>query len=139
LLRWNRPGHGTVGPDVFIPVLEETGLIVSVGRWVLGQACRQAMAWSRSSVGPVRIAVNVSARQLAEGDLVADLAAAIAGTGIAAELLELELTESSLMANTERTHSILGAARHWGWRSPSTTSAPAIRAWPTCAASRSTN
>jgi len=114
LLRWHRPGQGMVGPDVFVPVLEETGLIVPVGRWVLAQACRQSLAWLRSEVGPVRIAVNVSARQLAEGDLVADLAAAIAGTGISGELLELELTESSLMANTVRTHSILDAAKALG-------------------------
>ncbi len=114
LLRWRRPGHGLVGPDLFIPVLEETGLIVPVGRWVLAEACRQAAAWSRSAVGSVRVAVNVSARQLAEGDLVADLAAALAETGIAAELLELELTESSLMANTGRTHAILGAAKALG-------------------------
>jgi EAL domain-containing protein (putative c-di-GMP-specific phosphodiesterase class I) len=103
-----------VGPDVFVPVLEESGLIVRVGRWVLAQACRQARAWSDSAVGPVRVAINVSARQLAEGDLAADLATAIADTGVAAELLELELTESSLMANTERTHSILDAAKALG-------------------------
>jgi len=114
LLRWHRPGHGLVGPDLFIPVLEETGLIVPVGRWVLAQACRQSMAWSRSAVGPVRVAVNVSARQFAEGDLVADLAAAIADTGMAAELLELELTESALMANTSRTHALLDAAKALG-------------------------
>jgi diguanylate cyclase (GGDEF)-like protein/PAS domain S-box-containing protein len=114
LLRWHRPGHGMVGPDVFIPVLEESGLIVAVGRWVLGQACRQALAWSQSPVGPVRIAVNVSARQLAESDLVADLAAAIAETGVAAELLELELTEGSMMANIGRTHSILASAKELG-------------------------
>jgi EAL domain-containing protein (putative c-di-GMP-specific phosphodiesterase class I) len=114
LLRWNRPGHGMVGPDVFIPVLEETGLIVSVGRWVLGQACRQASEWSLSAVGPVRVAVNVSARQLAEGDLVADVASAIANAGISADLIELELTEGSMMANTGRTHSILAAAKALG-------------------------
>jgi len=107
LLRWQRPGHGLVPPNDFIPMLEETGLIVRVGIWVIAEACRQIARWLDSPIGPVKIAVNVSSRQFIEGDLEADIAKAIADNGIPADLLELELTEGSLMANTERTIAIL--------------------------------
>jgi len=107
LLRWQRPGHGLVPPNDFIPMLEETGLIVRVGIWVIAEACRQIARWLDSPIGPVKIAVNVSSRQFIEGDLDADIAKAIADNGIPADLLELELTEGSLMANTERTIAIL--------------------------------
>ena len=103
LLRWQRPGHGLVSPGDFIPVLEETGLIVRVGTWVIAEACRQIGVWMRSAIGPMQISVNVSGRQFIEGDLEGDVVKALAAHGIPAELLELELTESSLMANTERT------------------------------------
>jgi EAL domain-containing protein (putative c-di-GMP-specific phosphodiesterase class I) len=114
LLRWQRPGHGLVPPNAFIPLLEETGLIVDVGRWVIAEACRQIGAWSATSIGPVQISVNVSGRQLIEGDLVGDVAGSLDGSGISAELLELELTESSLMANTERTIASLHALKKRG-------------------------
>ena len=103
LLRWNRPGHGMVAPAAFIDVLEETGLIVPVGRWAIDAACRQVDAWQRGMVGAVAVAVNVSARQFVEGNLEADVIAALARHNVAADLLVLELTESSLMTNTERT------------------------------------
>jgi diguanylate cyclase (GGDEF)-like protein/PAS domain S-box-containing protein len=103
LLRWNRPGCGMVSPRDFVPVLEETGLIVRVGSWVVDQACRQIGAWLRSDIGPIPIAINVAARQFTEADLEGDIARAIAANSIPAALLELELTESTLMVNTERT------------------------------------
>jgi diguanylate cyclase (GGDEF)-like protein/PAS domain S-box-containing protein len=103
LLRWQRPGHGMVSPLDFIPVLEETGLIVEVGQWVIRTACRQIAAWMRGEVGPMQISVNVSGRQFIGGDLEADVVGALEQYGIPPALLELELTESSLMANTERT------------------------------------
>jgi diguanylate cyclase (GGDEF)-like protein/PAS domain S-box-containing protein len=103
LLRWDRPGHGLVSPDKFIPVLEETGLIVRVGSWAIAAACSQIGKWMRTSIGPVQIAVNVAGRQFIEGDLEGDVNKALAAHDIPANLLELELTESSLMANTERT------------------------------------
>jgi diguanylate cyclase (GGDEF)-like protein len=103
LLRWQRPGHGLVGPREFIPLLEETGLIVRVGSWVIATACRQIGEWMRSPIGPMQVSVNVSGRQFVEGDLDGDVTRALEDNGIAADLLELELTESSLMANTERT------------------------------------
>ncbi len=103
LIRWQRPGHGLVPPMDFLPLLEETGLIARVGGWVVATACRQIAAWASLPVGPVAISVNVSGRQFIEGDLDGDIAGALLETGIAPDLLELELTEGSLMENTGRT------------------------------------
>jgi diguanylate cyclase (GGDEF)-like protein/PAS domain S-box-containing protein len=103
LLRWERPGHGLVSPKEFMPLLEETGLVLRLGSWVIATACRQIGTWMRSSIDPVRVSVNVAGRQFIEGDLEADVYQALADNDIPADLLELELTESSLMANTERT------------------------------------
>ncbi|ATQ79145.1 diguanylate cyclase [Massilia violaceinigra] len=103
LLRWERPGYGLIGPDMFIASLEETGLILKVGSWVIDEACRQIGQWLRSPVGPMQVSVNVAGRQLAEGDVDGDVIAALERHGVPPELLELELTESSLMVNTERT------------------------------------
>jgi len=114
LLRWQRPGHGLVSPKDFIPVLEQTGLIVDVGRWVIATACRQVSLWLQSGIGPVQISVNVSGRQFVEGDLRSDVICAIEDNGISADLIELELTESSLMADTERTITTLGALKRRG-------------------------
>lgn len=103
LLRWQRPGHGLVSPAEFIPVLEDTGLIVAVGRWVVDTVCEQVGRWIRSGIGPFQVSVNVSARQLLDGDLEADVIGALEKSRVPAGLLELELTETSLMANTDRT------------------------------------
>ena len=103
LLRWNRPGHGTVSPAAFIPLLEETGLIVRAGAWVIAEACRQINEWINRGVGPIQVSVNVSARQFFDGNLEIDVREAIQDNGIAPELLELELTESLLMSNVEET------------------------------------
>jgi diguanylate cyclase (GGDEF)-like protein/PAS domain S-box-containing protein len=114
LLRWQRPGHGLVPPNAFIPILEETGLIVPVGSWVLATVCKQIGAWQSSAVGPLQVSVNVSGRQLVEGDLDMDVATALADGHIAGELLELELTESSLMANTDHTVDCLRSLKRRG-------------------------
>jgi len=114
LLRWQRPGHGLVCPKDFIPVLEQTGLIVDVGRWVIAAACRQVALWLQSGVGPVQVSVNVSSRQFVEGDLQGDVINAIEANSISANLIELELTESSLMADTDRTIAILGSLKRRG-------------------------
>ncbi len=103
LLRWQRPGHGMVSPQDFIPILEDMGLIVQVGRWVIQTACRQIASWMRGGVGPMQVSVNVSGRQFVGGDLEGDVLKALQDSAIPPALLELELTESSLMANTERT------------------------------------
>jgi diguanylate cyclase (GGDEF)-like protein len=103
LLRWQRPGHGLVSPGEFIPVLEYSGLIVPVGRWVIEAACKQIRTWSASSIGPVGVSVNVASRQFSEGDLESNVTEALARHHVPADLLELELTESSLIKNTEDT------------------------------------
>ncbi|MCA1863528.1 EAL domain-containing protein [Janthinobacterium sp. HSC-3S05] len=107
LIRWRRPGHGMVSPALFIPLLEETGLIVRVGNWVLDEACRKISEWGASSIGPVHLSVNVSGIQFFVGGLEEEVLKAIRKHDIAPELLELELTESSLMSNAEETIAVL--------------------------------
>jgi len=100
LLRWQHPEFGLVSPVEFIPLLEETGLILPVGDWVLFEACRQAKAWMDAG-NPVRVAVNLSVRQFLQPDLAGKVAEVLSDTGLPAELLELELTESIFMENAE--------------------------------------
>lgn len=114
LLRWNRPGHGLIAPIEFIPALEETGLIIRVGSWVIEEVCRQIGIWARCRIGAVRVAVNVSGRQFIEGDLCGVVSQAIESNDIQAEMLEIELTESSLMENTERTIKTLESLKSIG-------------------------
>jgi diguanylate cyclase (GGDEF)-like protein/PAS domain S-box-containing protein len=114
LLRWQRPGHGLVQPAGFVPVMEETGLIVRVGAWVIDAACRQIAQWSAAGMPGMRVAVNVSSRQFAEGDLEGVIRSALARYRVDPRLLELELTESALMADTGRTVEVLGRLRKLG-------------------------
>jgi diguanylate cyclase (GGDEF)-like protein/PAS domain S-box-containing protein len=107
LIRWKRPGHGMVSPALFVPILEETGLIVRVGTWVLNEACRKIAEWGRTRIGAVHLSVNVSGIQFFVGGLEEEVMRAIKLHGIAPELLELELTESSLMSNAEETITVL--------------------------------
>jgi diguanylate cyclase (GGDEF)-like protein len=104
LVRWQHPTRGLVAPLAFIPMAEETGLIVPLGRWVLETACRQAARWRRS-VGPNDpgpfVSVNLSARQFIQADLVEDVAAVLAATGLEPAALELEITESVVMDQSE--------------------------------------
>lgn len=97
LMRWFNPQRGHVSPASFIPVAEESGLIGQLGRWSLGEAARQIAAWQAAGFGWQRVAVNVSARQLVEGDLAGEIRQACVGAGIPPELIEIELTESVLM------------------------------------------
>jgi PAS domain S-box-containing protein len=97
LLRWKRDGQPVATPDVFIQVLEETGLIIPVGRWVLQQATRQVCAWKHAGLPWMRVAVNLSGRQLRQGDLVQTVSEALEASGLPSAQLELELTESMLM------------------------------------------
>jgi predicted signal transduction protein with EAL and GGDEF domain len=99
LLRWDHPDLGIVPPDKFIPIAEDTGLIVQIGRWVLGEACRQAARWREElpGSGDVSMAVNVSGRQIASPNLVQHVAQSLAASGLAPEALILELTETVLV------------------------------------------
>lgn len=111
LLRWNHPRKGLIPPVVFIPIIEESGLIVPIGDWVLNQACMQMAQWQAQGLELKRIAVNVSARQFKDSTFVAKVQAAILHSGIAAHQLELELTESILIDNIEHTLQVLHALR----------------------------
>jgi diguanylate cyclase (GGDEF)-like protein/PAS domain S-box-containing protein len=99
LVRWQHPQLGRLGPDRFITLAEETGLIVRLGRWVLEQSCRQASRWRAEHPDhPVAVSVNISARQVADPYLVGEVAGVLTRTGLPPELLQLELTESAVMA-----------------------------------------
>ncbi|MEV6342440.1 bifunctional diguanylate cyclase/phosphodiesterase [Actinoplanes sp. NPDC051851] len=102
LVRWPHPTRGMINPLDFIPIAEATGLIVPLGRWVLHEACRQAVEWSAASGGrPLKMAVNVSVRQFDQQDFAETVAAVLAETGMSADRLCLEMTESVLMTDTE--------------------------------------
>jgi diguanylate cyclase (GGDEF)-like protein len=101
LIRWQHPELGMVSPVTFIPLAEETGLIVPIGEWVLRTACRQNKAWQDAGTRPIIVSVNVSARQFKEGNLVERVARALRETGLEARYLELELTESLIMQNLQ--------------------------------------
>jgi len=116
LLRWHRPGYGLVYPAEFVPVMEETGLVVRVGDWIVDEACRQIAAWGAAGVRDMRIAVNVSSRQFVEGDLEGVIKTALERHAVDPTLLELELTESALMQNAERTTEVLTRLKALGLR-----------------------
>ena len=116
LVRWQHPELGMVPPGQFIPLAEETGLIVPIGKWVMNTACAQNVAWQREGLPPLRMAVNLSARQFADDDLLADISAALETSGMKPELLELELTESMVMQNAERAGKVLAAIKQLGVR-----------------------
>lgn len=108
LVRWRHPTKGLISPVEFIPVAEETGMIVPIGRWMLREACRQAKAWQSLAGEPaLTVSVNLSARQLLHPDLLADVAGALADSGLAPALLKLEITESAMMADAESAIALL--------------------------------
>src|ERR1700674_2292258 len=112
LLRWPHPTRGMVPPVEFIQVAEEMGLIVEIGNWVLHQACTECMKWP----GNVRVAVNLSPIQFRRGDVVAVIRHALAASGLPANRLEIEITESSLLEDTEATRATLQELRDFGVR-----------------------
>ena len=116
LLRWQTPEHGSVSPVRFIPIAEETGMIVPIGQWVLRQVCRQGRAWMDGGVGNMRLAVNISVIQLHSPDFVDSLRHVIAESGLPPEWLELELTESVLITEVGRTLDIIAELKRLGIR-----------------------
>lgn len=116
LLRWSHPDLGNISPAQFIPLAEETGLIVPIGRWVVKEACAQAMAWQRRGLLPVSMAVNLSPRQFADEHLLQDVDEALAASGMSPVLLQLEVTESMMMRNVGRALKVLDAIQSRGIR-----------------------
>jgi len=114
LIRWNHPELGRVPPGEFIGIAEETGLIGAIGRWVLHEACRATQDLVAGFGRPVRVSVNVSARQLAQAGFVDEVRSALWTSGLAPHCLELELTESALIEDTERTAAMLDELRGLG-------------------------
>ena len=115
LIRWNSPARGVVQPDDFIPTLEETGLIVEVGRWVLQEACRQGAKW-REAGHRIGMAVNISVCQLDTDELVSEVRDALTHSGLQPNALTLEIAETSLMRNAEETARRLTAIKALGVR-----------------------
>jgi diguanylate cyclase (GGDEF)-like protein len=115
LIRWKHPVRGVVQPDDFVPLLEETGLITEVGKWVLEEACSQGAAW-RAGGYPIGMAVNVSGRQLDTDQVMADIEGALSNSGLDPAALTIEITETTLMRNAEETARRLTAIKQLGVR-----------------------
>ena len=116
LLRWEHPDLGVVAPMQFIPIAEETGLILPIGKWVLKTACLQNVAWQRQGLPALSIAVNLTARQFRDDQLLVDVSSILAETGMDAKLLELEIAESLLTHDVENTLRILTGIKALGIR-----------------------
>ena len=114
LLRWQHDEWGEVVPDIFVPVAEESGLIVPIGRWVLRQACKQAKIWQDAGLQAISIAVNISAQEFLQKDFVRGVRDVLTETGLAAHFLELEITESVLMRDAECSKNILHQLKKMG-------------------------
>jgi len=116
LVRWQHPDRGLLLPEAFIPLAEDAGLIRHIGRWVLHAACTQAVRWQADGGTPIRVAVNLSARQFGDERLVVEVAHALAQTGLPAALLELEITEGIMMEESEHAAETLREIRGMGVR-----------------------
>jgi EAL domain-containing protein (putative c-di-GMP-specific phosphodiesterase class I) len=114
LVRWQHPQFGLVAPSEFIPLAEDTGLIVPIGEWVLREACQQSRRWQDAGFAPIQMAVNISARQFHEQDLSQTVIRILDETGLAPGHLELELTESSIMQNAELAASVMSRLKNMG-------------------------
>jgi EAL domain-containing protein (putative c-di-GMP-specific phosphodiesterase class I) len=116
LLRWQHPQHGAIAPATFIPLAEQSGLIVPIGEWVLRTACQQVKTWERMALGPLRMAVNLSARQFSQATLEQTVTQVLTETALEAQWLELELTESLLVQDVDAASAMLTALRATGIR-----------------------
>jgi len=114
LLRWQHPTLGLLMPAQFIPLAEETGLILPLGKWAMDAACAQSRAWQRGGLPPLRMAVNLSALQFGDGDLLGDIAASLLHTGMDPTLLEIEITESAVMRDPGKAIGVLDKLRRMG-------------------------
>ncbi|MBY6241411.1 EAL domain-containing protein [Methylosinus sp. Sm6] len=114
LLRWRHPQRGWISPDLFIPIAEDAGLMVSIGEWVLRAACHQAKAWMKAGLKSPRMAVNVSGVQVERSDILATVTRALAEAALPAEYLELEITESFIMRQTQRNIKVMEDLRALG-------------------------
>ena len=114
LLRWEHPQRGLVSPASFIPVAEESGLIVPIGQWALREACRQASAWAAAGLGSLKIAVNLSARQFWQGSVTEAVRVALAESGLPAAQLEVEITESVVARDLQQVLNALTQLRRMG-------------------------
>ncbi len=116
LVRWQHPELGLLAPDRFIPLADETGLIIDIGNWVLGEACRQVRAWEDAGFGHLSVAVNVSAVQFGQAHFIKQVAEVLRATGIEPDQLELEITESVLMRDADVTIAALRTLKQMGVR-----------------------
>lgn len=114
LVRWNKPGAGLVYPGDFIPLAEQTGMILPLGQWILDAACRQLQHWHASGLGPLRMAINLSARQFRQPGLVRDIATLLDNLKLAPESIELEITESMLMEEMEMAVATMASLNNLG-------------------------
>ena len=140
LARWEHPRLGLVMPGEFIPIAEEAGLILPLGAWILSEACRQLGAWRRETPSgeALTIAVNLSARQIAQPGLIERVERVLAEAGLPPAALHLEITEGGLVAERKRRSRRSRGCAGWGSASTSTTSGWSTRRSTTCGASRST-
>ncbi|MBC8999014.1 MULTISPECIES: bifunctional diguanylate cyclase/phosphodiesterase [unclassified Pseudomonas] len=116
LVRWQKPGHGLVYPSDFIPVAEDSKLIVPLSQWVLGEACRQTRAWQVAGLPTIRMSVNISPIDFRQRDFVENVERILEQSGLAADWLELEITEGVLMQNVEATMTVLNRLKSLGTR-----------------------
>ena len=119
LIRWEHPERGLLGPNLFIPLAEETGLIGDLGEWILSRACRDLVSWRESfgeAVSKFTMSVNLSVQQLHDDDIVEKVSDTLARTGLPAERLVLEVTESTLITDTERIRATMERLRGLGSR-----------------------
>ncbi|WP_051906953.1 PAS domain S-box protein [Methylomarinum vadi] len=114
LLRWQHPEMGSISPAKFIPIAEETGLIVAIGEWVLKEACRQNRAWQEADLTEVTVSVNLSVRQFSHGNVLQTIGNILRDTGLPASCLEIEITESILVQDVKKTLNILNELKVMG-------------------------
>jgi len=114
LLRWQHPQRGLIGPGAFLDTLEDCGLILQVGKWILQEACRQAQAWRTEGLPPIQMSVNLSGQQITQGNLLPIITQTLAESGLDAHNLELELTEGFIMQQPDEAIGLLDALRETG-------------------------